>query len=124
MSLNLLNYKRMVIKVEKRVNLNIQEILDKEFHVDIKGYNANEVDAFLDLVIADYQSYDEMNTIARENLKKYEEENRKLRLRIRELELQLSSKDAVANAPVDHLDILKRLSRLEKAVFKDQETHI
>lgn len=124
MSLNLLNYKRMVIKVEKRVNLNIQEILDKEFHVDIKGYNANEVDAFLDLVIADYQSYDEMNTIARENLKKYEEENRKLRLRIRELELQLSSKDAVMNAPVDHLDILKRLSRLEKAVFKDQETHI
>ena len=109
-----------MIFVEKRINLNVQEILNKEFHVDIKGYNANEVDAFLDLVIADYQSYDELNAYALENLKKYEEENRKLRLRIRELEAQLSNKDAVANVPVDHLDILKRLSRLEKAVFKEQ----
>lgn len=108
-----------MIFVEKRINLNVQEILDKEFHVDIKGYNANEVDAFLDLVIVDYQSYDELNAYALENLKKYEEENRKLRLRIRELETQLSSKEAVANVPVDNLDILKRLSRLEKAVFKD-----
>lgn len=105
--------------MEKRINLNVQEILEKEFHVDIKGYNANEVDAFLDMVIADYQSYDELNTHALENLKKYEEENRKLRLRIRELEAQLSNKEAIAHTPVDNLDVLKRLSRLEKAVFKD-----
>lgn len=109
--------------MERRINLTVQEILDKEFHVDMRGYNANEVDAFLDAVIADYQAYDELNASARENLKKYEEENRKLRLRIRELEMQLSSKDAVVNTPVDHLDILKRLSRLEKAVFKDGESH-
>ena len=77
------------------------------------------MDAFLDMVIADYQSYDELNTHALENLKKYEEENRKLRLRIRELEAQLSNKEAIAHTPVDNLDVLKRLSRLEKAVFKD-----
>ena len=110
----------MVIFVEKRINLSVQEILDKEFHVDLKGYNANEVDAFLDMVIADYHSYDEMNSFALENLKKYEEENRKLKLRIRELEMQIENKGAVTNVPVDNLDILKRLSRLEKAVFKEQ----
>ena len=40
-----------------KVNLDIQTILDKEFNIDFKGYNATEVDNFLDLIIQDYQTY-------------------------------------------------------------------
>ena len=35
--------------------------VEKEFHVDFKGYNAVEVDQFLDLVLEDYQNFE--NTI-------------------------------------------------------------
>ena len=41
------------------MNLTAQEIYEKEFHVDLKGYAPAEVDEFLDMVIEDYQKYDE-----------------------------------------------------------------
>ena len=37
------------------MNLTAQEIYEKEFHVDLKGYAPAEVDEFLDMVIEDYQ---------------------------------------------------------------------
>ena len=39
--------------------LDAKTILDKQFHVDLKGYNPQEVDEFLDMVISDYQAYDQ-----------------------------------------------------------------
>ena len=105
--------------MEKRFNLSMKEILEKEFHIDLKGYNANEVDSFLDFVISDYQNYDELLTQSREHLTKFEEENRRLKNRISELEMQVSNKEAISSVPTDNLDVLKRLSRLEKAVFKE-----
>jgi len=42
-----------------RIQLTVQKILDKKFTRDVKGYNPDEVDAFLDLVIQDYVSYAE-----------------------------------------------------------------
>ena len=38
----------------KDMNLTAQEIYEKEFHVDLKGYAPAEVDEFLDMVIEDY----------------------------------------------------------------------
>ena len=34
-----------------------QEILDKEFKIDARGYRPQEVDKFLDLVINDYNEF-------------------------------------------------------------------
>lgn len=39
--------------------LTAQDIYDKEFTVDARGYSANEVDSYLDQVIEDYQEYEE-----------------------------------------------------------------
>lgn len=44
--------------MENKLNLDPQTILDKEFHVDFKGYSPAEVDEFLDSVIQDYQIYE------------------------------------------------------------------
>ena len=44
--------------MENKLNLDPQTILDKEFHVDFKGYSPAEVDEFLDSVIQDYQVYE------------------------------------------------------------------
>ena len=40
-----------------RIYLTPQEILDKEFKIDARGYRPQEVDKFLDLVIRDYTEF-------------------------------------------------------------------
>src|SRR5690625_5922086 len=45
--------------MEKSITqLSAQDILDKEFKTGIRGYNQEEVDEFLDMIILDYQAYD------------------------------------------------------------------
>ncbi len=39
-------------------NLSAQDIYDKEFTVDARGYSAEEVDSYLDLIIDDYQNFE------------------------------------------------------------------
>lgn len=97
--------------------LNVTEILDKQFHVDFKGYNAREVDEFLDKVIHDYQIYDEKLKECSETLLKYENTIESLKNQISELQARLNCKEELSTNS-SNLDILKRLSRLEAEVFK------
>ena len=46
--------------MEKRFKLKVEDVLNKQFNIDFKGYSSVEVDEFLDLVINDYQEYDAM----------------------------------------------------------------
>ena len=39
------------------LNLTQDDILEKEFKIDTRGYRLKEVDQFLDLVIADYGTF-------------------------------------------------------------------
>ena len=57
-------------------------IYEKEFHVDLKGYAPAEVDEFLDMVIEDYQKYDEKVEELGAAVTRYEE-------KIKELQQQL-----------------------------------
>ena len=41
----------------ERITLTPQELLDKEFKIDARGYRPQEVDKFLDLVINDYNEF-------------------------------------------------------------------
>ena len=106
--------------MEKRFNLTVQEVLDKQFNVDFKGYSSVEVDEFLDLVIADYQEYDEMISTLGINFRSMRNRSITLKAKIIELEgKQDLAEDASAIAG-SNVDILKRLTRLENAVFKKQ----
>ena len=40
-----------------RIALSIQDILEKEFKIDTRGYRLQEVDKFLDIIIRDYNEY-------------------------------------------------------------------
>ena len=44
--------------MDKMINLSIDDIFNKEFSVDFKGYSPIEVDQFLDTVMADYKAYE------------------------------------------------------------------
>ena len=41
---------------QNKVTLTPQDILEKEFKIDTRGYRLKEVDQFLDIIIGDYES--------------------------------------------------------------------
>ncbi len=102
----IMNVKLEVNKLNEDLNqLSTKEILDKDFKIAMRGYNQEEVDAFLDIIIQDYERF--MNQID-----KLQEENNRLRKQSE----QTRTRPATSNHQVNY-DILKRLSNLEKAVF-------
>lgn len=100
-----------------KYNLSPKLIFEKEFNIDIKGYATNEVDAFLDLVIEDYEAYTRQIRELGENLQKYEDSVKQLVAKINELEASLKFESSKPQN-VDQVDVLKRISKLEEAVFK------
>ena len=101
---------------EDNVNLTPQDILDKDFNVDTRGYRPQEVDKFLDLVIKDYTEFNS-------TIKKLQKENRLLEDEITKLKQEIrrlkDTEDIVESSTtrMTNLDILKRLSSLEKTVY-------
>ena len=99
---------------EKRF-LTAKEILEKDFKMDARGYRPQEVDQFLDYVIKDYvySENNEKKLIA--EIKRLEEENTRLKSDIRNLKESLDI--AGSNKGVTNVDLLKRISDLEKVVY-------
>jgi DivIVA domain-containing protein len=90
-----------------RIQLNGKSILEKEFKTAMRGYNQEEVDEFLDIVIQDYEAFtQEIDRLKTEivRLKKSSDS-------------QVKTRSANGTPPQVNYDVLKRLSNLEKAVF-------
>ena len=103
----------------ERFYLSTQDILDKEFKIDARGYRPQEVDKFLDMVIRDYTEF--MNII-----KKQEKENRLLTSDLNKLKAEYRQlRDNIETASncggSSNLDLLRRLSKLEKIVYGDND---
>ncbi len=103
-------------------NLTSDMILEKSFKIDTRGYRLKEVDQFLDLIIADYEQF---YTIIR-NLEKEKEDNLEqiinLKQEIRNLKtnVEIAKSAPSSSVPGANLDVLKRLSRLEKVVYGNE----
>lgn len=108
-----------------KVNLDIQTILDKQFNIDFKGYSAAEVDSFLDLVMEDYQTYQDITGELNQKIAELERTNASLRAKLIEEEGRSRAMEAAAATPAAqgaaNVDILKRLSRLEEQVFEQNQ---
>ena len=99
-----------------RITLSGSEILEKEFKIDARGYRLQEVDKFLDIIIRDYNEY---NSIIKELLienNKLEEENKNLKMEIRNLNSNLEALKHVEKE-VTNIDLIRRISQLEKIVL-------
>ena len=93
------------------LNLTAKEIYEKEFRKSrAKGYSEEDVNDYLDLIIEDYMKLDKLMT----RLKELEIENQNLKIKIEAIK-NTSREDKPVQ--VTNLDILKRLSKLETAVF-------
>lgn len=101
-----------------QLKLDSKIILDKEFDVDIKGYNAKQVDMFLDIVYDDYQTFDVIIKTMQTEIDCLKEEkialSQKLDATIKE---QVVSNEIAQTEPVNMIDILQRLSKLEQEVY-------
>ena len=104
-----------------KVNLDLQTILDKQFDIDFKGYSPDEVDSFLDLVMEDYQTYQDIKAELNQKIAELERTNASLRAKLIEEEGRtraMENNPTPAAQGAANVDILKRLSRLEEQVFQ------
>ncbi|MCQ2009122.1 MAG: cell division regulator GpsB [Sporolactobacillus sp.] len=94
---------------QKTIRLTKNEILHKEFKTGFHGYQQDEVDQFLDIVISDYDIFNA-------EILRLREENKRLKGQLTDEEGQRTA-TPVENQGLTNYDILKRLSNLEKHVF-------
>ena len=100
--------------IEDKLFLTPEEILNKEFKIDARGYRMQEVDKFLDMVIRDYTEFlRTIKKLEKDNLDLIED-NKKLQMEYRKLKSAISASSEGASANVD---VLRRLSNLEKIVY-------
>lgn len=105
--------------MEDKILLTTNDILEKEFKIDARGYRPQEVDKFLDIVINDYTEYEKLLARYEKELKETLEENTKLKAEIRNLKSTLSV--AENNKGVTNVDILRRIGELEKIVYGEEQ---
>lgn len=101
------------------VNLTPEDILNKEFRIDTRGYRLKEVDQFLDEIIADYQTFNKIILDLQKEKENQTELILNLKQEIRDLKttVEISKSASGMQESGSNLDILKRLSALEKTVY-------
>lgn len=111
--------------MNQKIVLSPKKILNKEFKIDFKGYNATEVDHFLDMVRQDYEAFAVLLNESYEKIedleKKIASQKQELAAIQREKALQDDSMKAMEENLTSNVDILKRLSLLEKAVYNQNK---
>ncbi len=106
---------------KENIILTPKEILEKDFKIDARGYRMQEVDKFLDIIIGDYNEF--FNTIDRLEDEKEQLLNDIMRLKqeIRTIKTNIEVAKNNGEREVTNLDIIRRISQLEKLVYGKNE---
>ena len=111
--------------MEQKIILSPKKIVAKEFKVDFKGYNAEEVDHFLYIIVKDYETFAAMLNASYDKIDQLESRLNEQKIKIVKLEREKALQDDNIHAMEENLstnvDILKRLSLLEKVVFNQNK---
>ncbi|MDE6952711.1 MAG: DivIVA domain-containing protein [Erysipelotrichales bacterium] len=107
-----------------KIQLSPKKILNKQFQIDFKGYSATEVDYFLDTVVEDYETFAAMLNESYEQIDNLQRENEALKMKINQMEKEKSIQQDNMKVMEENLsanvDLLKRISNLEKEVYKNK----
>ena len=103
---------------QNKINLMPQDILEKDFKIDTRGYRLKEVDQFLDVIIGDYEQFlDIINNLEKEKAELLGEiMSLKQELRNSKLNIEVAT-NSRANGEITNVDIMRRLSQLEKMFY-------
>ena len=103
---------------QNKITLTPQEILEKDFKIDTRGYRLKEVGQFLDVIIGDYEQFfiiiDSLEKEKAELLREIMSLKQELRNAKVNVEIAKNNSDTTE---ISNLDILRRLSKLEKEVY-------
>lgn len=103
-----------------KISLTMQDILEKDFKIDTRGYRMQEVDQFLDVIIRDYNEYNNMiKKLGREN-ETLAEENASLKQENRSLRSSIETVKG-GEKEITNVDLLRRISQLEKIILGKEE---
>jgi len=104
-----------------KIALTMQDILEKEFKIDARGYRLQEVDKFLDIIIKDYNEYNNIIRSLEKDKKLLLEENQVLRNEVRNLKSSIEAAK-IGEKEITNVDLLRRISQLEKIILgKEQQ---
>ena len=99
-----------------KITLTMQDILEKEFKIDARGYRLQEVDKFLDIIIKDYNEYNNIIRNLEKDKKLLIEENSVLRNEVRNLKSSIEAAK-IGEKEITNVDLLRRISQLEKIIL-------
>ena len=112
--------------MQKKLTVSSDDILNKEFSLQYKGYVPQEVDAFLDEVVKNYEIIEEIRDYYETQNKALQKTNSILRSKIDDLETRLeieknknSSIDRVDNN--SNLDLIKKIAKLESELYQTKQ---
>jgi DivIVA domain-containing protein len=115
---------RKVNKMANKIQLSPKKILNKQFQIDFKGYSATEVDYFLDKIVEDYEAFADMINESYEQIENLQKENEALKMKLNNLEkehlIQQDNMRSMEDNLSANVDLLKRISNLEKEVYKNK----
>lgn len=103
----------------EKLFLTPEEILNKEFKIDARGYRPQEVDKFLDMIIHDYTEFMSVIKKLEQDNRILIEENNKIKTEYRKLRTNIEASEDSSRSSVSNVDLLRRLSNLEKIVYKE-----
>lgn len=103
-----------------KIALTMQEILEKEFKIDARGYRMQEVDQFLDIIIRDYNEYNNMIKKLSEENSRLADENTSLKKEVRSLKSSIETVKG-GEKEITNVDLLRRISNLEKIILGKEE---
>ena len=104
----------------EEISLTPQEILDKDFKIDTRGYRPQEVDKYLGTIISDYAKFICMIKRSESEKKELIDENLRLKQELRDAKDKIEILKSTSNKEVTNVDMLRRISMLEKIVFGDR----
>ncbi len=105
---------------QERIALTIQDILEKEFKIDTRGYRMQEVDQFLDIIIRDYNEYNNMIKALQVDIKTLNAENENLKQEVRNLKSSIETLKT-EEKEVTNVDLIRRISQLEKIILNKEQ---
>ena len=102
--------------MQGKISLTPQDILEKDFKIDTRGYRLKEVDQFLDIIIGDYENFYAIIKNLEKEKEEYLKEIMNLKQELRNVKMSIDIAKT-GDKEVTNVDILRRVSNLEKIVY-------
>lgn len=111
--------------MDLKPKLTSHQILAKKFTPDVKGYQPEEVDRFLDEIIDDYHMLETFIKTEYQTLEAYQEQYIATKQKLQEMEVMIALLQDKVRAyetrqglPSENLEVLRRVNALEKALWQ------